>query len=296
MSEAHFATTPPKIRARQITDADVEEVVELLSRGFIAQRSRKFWQHVLRRLASRTVPAKYPRYGYILESDGKAVGVFLQIFSTVWLDGTAQTRCNVSSVYVDPAFRMYAPLFELQTFKHNDVTVLDVSPGRNRYAVVEARGYTRYSNGVFIAIPALSGLPNAPLTGCVDAQARPDVPFEEHERDLLLEHAEFGCISLWCVTSERAYPFIFSPQVLKGFLPCAQLVYCRDIGDFARFAQPIGLFLARRLQFLVMIDANGPVPALFGKYFPGKMPRYFRGPNQPRLGDLAYTEIALFGT
>jgi hypothetical protein len=196
MGEAQSATAPLKIRARQITDVDVVEVVDLLSRGFIAQRPREFWQHVLRRLASRTVPAEYPRYGYILESDGKAVGVFLQIFSTVWLDGTAKTRCNVSSVYVDPAFRMYAPLFELQTFKYDDVTVLDVSPGLNRYAVVEARGYTRYSNGVFIAIPALSGLPDASLVSCLDAQARPDVPFDEHERDLLLEHADFGCISL----------------------------------------------------------------------------------------------------
>jgi hypothetical protein len=292
MGEA--ATTPPKIRTRQITDADIEEVVDLLSRGFIAQRPRKFWQHVLRRLASRSVPAKYPRYGYILESDGKAVGVFLQIFSTVWLDGRARTRCNVSSVYVDPAFRMYAPLFELQTFKYNNVTVLDVTPGRNRYAVVEARGYTRYSNGIFIAVPALSRSPDATAVRFLDAQARPDVPFDDHERDLLIEHTEFGCISTWCVTPDRAYPFIFSPQVLKGFLRCAQLVYCRDIEDFARFARPISLFLARRRQIFVMIDANGPIHGLFGKYFPGKMPRYFRGPDQPRLGDLAYTEMALF--
>jgi len=25
------------------------------------------------------------------------------------------------------------------------------------------------------------------------------------------------------------------------------------------------------------------------------MPRYFRGPQRPRLGDLAYTEIAMLG-
>jgi len=25
------------------------------------------------------------------------------------------------------------------------------------------------------------------------------------------------------------------------------------------------------------------------------MPRFFRGPNRPRLGDLAYTEVAMFG-
>jgi hypothetical protein len=295
MGDAHFATTRPRIRARQITDADVEEVVNLLSRGFSAQRSRQYWQQVLKRLANRTVPGKYPRYGYILESDEKAVGVFLQIFSTVWSDGTATTRCNVSSAYVDPPFRIYSPLFEMQTFKYDNVTVLDVTPGPNRHAVVQARGYTRYSNGVFIAVPSLSKSPNAMKVRFLEAHARPDMPFEEHERDLLLEHADFGCLSLWCVTPERAYPFVFRPRVLKGFLRCTQLVYCRDVDDFVRFARPIGLFLARHLQIFVMIDANGPIHGLYGKYFPGKMPRYFRGSDQPRLGDLAYTEIALFG-
>jgi hypothetical protein len=289
------AASPRRIRARQITEADAAAVLGLLGRGFSAQRSCKFWQHVLQGLAGRTVPAKYPRYGYLLESDRRPVGVFLQIFSTVWSDGTPKIRCNVSSVYVDPAFTMYASFFELQTLKYKNVTLLDVTPGPNRYAVVEARGYTRYGNGIFVAVPTLSRQPAATPVRVLKAPARPDVPFDEHERDLLLDHVDFGCTSLWCVTPERAYPFVFRPCVLKGALRAAQLVYCRDIDDVARFAWPIGLFLARRLQLLVMIDANAPIRGLPGKYFPGKMPRYFRGPDQPRLGDLAYTEIALFG-
>jgi hypothetical protein len=289
------AASSPRIKARQITEADAAAVSDLLGRGFGEQRSRKFWHFVLRRLAERTVPAKYPRYGYLLESDRRPVGVFLQIFSTVWSGGTPKTRCNVSSVYVDPAFRMYAPFLELQTFRCKNVTVLDVTPGPKRYAVVEARGYTRYSNGIFVALPALSGPRGVAPVRVLKAPARPDVPFDEHDHALLLDHADFGCTSFWCVTPEKAHPFVFRPCVLKGVLPAAHLVYCRDIDDFARFARPIGLFLARRLQFLVMIDANAPLDGLPGKFFPGKMPRYFRGPDQPRLGDLAYTEIALFG-
>jgi hypothetical protein len=34
---------------------------------------------------------------------------------------------------------------------------------------------------------------------------------------------------------------------------------------------------------------------MVGKYLAGKMPKYFRGPDRPRLGDLSYTEAALFG-
>ena len=88
---------------------------------------------------------------------------------------------------------------------------------------------------------------------------------------------------------------MFRPRLVKGVIPCAQLVYCRDVDDFVRFARPIGRFLARRGQALVLIDANGPIPALIGRYFDAKMPKYFKGPDRPRLGDLAYTEAAMFG-
>jgi hypothetical protein len=295
MAAPNLAVTRPKIRSRLINDDDVAEVVKLLSRGFSAQRSHNFWEHVLKRLAERPVLEGYPRYGCLLESDGKPVGVFLQIFSRIWLDGEVKIRCNVSSLYVDPGFRIYAPIFELQIFKCKDVTVLDISPIPSRRAVMEARKYIRYSNGIFMATPVLRQSPSVVSVRLFEASAPPDVSVEAHEYEMLLEHAEFGCLSLWCVTSEGAHPFIFRPRVLKGFLRCVQLVYCREVDEFVRFAWPIGKFLASKLQFLVLIDANGPISGLAGKYFPGKMPRYYRGPDKPRLGDLAYTEVALFG-
>jgi hypothetical protein len=37
------------------------------------------------------------------------------------------------------------------------------------------------------------------------------------------------------------------------------------------------------------------MPGLVGLYRGGSMPRYFKGPQKPRLGDLAYTEYAVLG-
>jgi len=112
---------------------------------------------------------------------------------------------------------------------------------------------------------------------------------------VLLEHAVHGCISLWCATRERAYPFVFRPRLVKIGVPCAQLIYCRDIGDFVRFAGPIGRFLARRGRPFVIVDANGPIPGLVGWFSRDSMPKYYKGPQRPRLGDLAYTEYAVLG-
>jgi hypothetical protein len=45
----------------------------------------------------------------------------------------------------------------------------------------------------------------------------------------------------------------------------------------------------------VLIDSNGPISGLVGKYLKDYMPKYFKGRVSPRLGDLAYTEVAMFG-
>lgn len=295
MSETAPPPVRPRVRARRIEDSDLPGVVDLLTRGFGARRPRQFWDRTMGLLASRTAPANMPRYGCVLEHDGTLVGAILQIFSTIHAKDSCITRCNVSSWYVEPQARLYAPLLVAQALRHDNVTYMNISAAPHTRAIAEAQGYTRYSNGVFVAVPALSRSPAGPPVRVVEVSADPGIAVDSHERDLLLEHAQFGCISLWCVTREGAIPFVFRPRRVKGIVNCAQLVYCRDLDDLVRFARPIGRYLAWRGRPLVIVDANGPIRGLTGKYFPDTMPKYFRGPDRPRLGDLAYTETAVFG-
>ena len=37
------------------------------------------------------------------------------------------------------------------------------------------------------------------------------------------------------------------------------------------------------------------MPGLVGIFRRGSKPKYFKGPQRPRLGDLAYTEYAIMG-
>jgi len=284
-----------KVRCRQISVSDASGIAELLTRGFGGRHPRRFWENVLERLGTRDAPAELPRYGYLLECNGVTVGVILQIFSTIRIGGIASTRCNVSSWYVDPDFRSYAALLVSQALKHKNVTYLNISAAPNTRRIADAHGYTRYSDGIFVAIPALSRRPTAKDARIIDGISRPDRLFDPHEHDLLKEHARCGCLSLWCETAEGAYPFVFRPRLVKGLVPCAQLIYCQEFEDFTRMARPIGRYLALRGRPLVIVDANGPIQGLVGKYFDNVMPKYFRGAQRPRLGDLAYTETALFG-
>jgi hypothetical protein len=291
MVNAGKAATAAKIRCRPIADGDLDALVDLLERGFGRRRTRAFWQRALACLRGRRVPPDMPRYGYLLENDGAPVGVILLIFATT--PGSDALRANVSSWYVEPAFRSYAPLLVSQALKLKHVTYLNISPARHTWPILEAQGYRRYANGIVVAWPAVQR--SRERVRLLPADAEPDAPCPSFARELLHEHAAVGCISLWCATGERALPFVFRPRLVKGVIPCAQLVYCEDVAGLVRFAAPIGRYLAARGRPFVLVDANGPIPGLAGRYFADTQPRYFRGPAEPRLGDLAYTEAALFG-
>ena len=94
----------PAIRCRQIGEADIAAVASLLRRGF-PNRTRQFWFNALLRLARREPPPGFPQYGYLLESGDVAVGAILMICSTMRDGERLATRCNLSSWYVDPAYR-----------------------------------------------------------------------------------------------------------------------------------------------------------------------------------------------
>src|SRR5579884_2453482 len=109
----------PAIRCRQIAAADVPAIVALLTRGF-PSRGRAFWESALGQLAKRRPPPGLPQYGYLLESGGAPVGAILLICSTMRGDGDGALvpHCNLSSWYVEPAFRFYAPLLVSRALAH----------------------------------------------------------------------------------------------------------------------------------------------------------------------------------
>jgi len=218
------------------------------------------------------------------------------ICSTMRAGDSLVPRCNLSSWYVEPAFRAYAPMLISHALRHKEVTYMNVSAAPHTWPIIEAQGFSRYSEGIFVSLPALSRMSGGERVEVLGAKAPPPtVAVDAFEREILLQHAAHGCISLWCVSGGRVFPFVFRPRLVKGFIPCAQLIYCRDIADFVRFAGPIGRYLARRGRAVVIVDANGPLPGLLGIFRSGSKPKYFKGPQRPRLGDLAYTEYAIMG-
>jgi hypothetical protein len=84
-----MVASPSQVRCRQIRQADLEAVADLLARGFPA-RPRKYWTRALARLAARRAPDGCPQFGYLLEADGVPAGVLLLIFTET--AGTSSRR------------------------------------------------------------------------------------------------------------------------------------------------------------------------------------------------------------
>lgn len=286
-----------QIRCREISEADIGAVAELLAQGF--GRSLEYWLQGLHRQAVRDVPQGYPRFGYMLDSGGVPVGALLLLYGLKSEGNETTVYCNLSSWYVEPAFRNYAPLLTKVAQKNKEVTYVNISAATWTWPIIETQGFRSYCNGLFFSIPALSYGGSrisvetvSPDTHAIDGLSAADV-------ELLSRHARYGCLSLVCRTAGgNALPFILQRlRIRKGWIsvPAMQLIYCRDIAEFVRCAGPIGRRLLSDGRISVVLDANGRVPGLLGLYAELRGRKYFKGPHRPRLADLTDTELVLYG-
>ncbi len=286
-----------QIRCREISEPDIEAVAELLARGF--GRPLDYWLQGLRRQAVREAPQGYPRFGYMLDSGGVPVGALLLLYGLRTEGGETTIYCNLSSWYVEPSFRNYAPLLTKIAQKNKEVTYINISAATWTWPIIEMQGFRSYCSGLFFSIPALSlGGPRITIEAVSGDMPAID-GLSSVEVELLSRHARYGCLSLVCRTTDGdALPFILQPlRIRKGWIaaPAMQLIYCRDIAEYIRCAGPIGRRLLSHGKISVVLDANGRVPGLVGLYTELRGRKYFKGPHRPRLADLTDTELVLYG-
>ncbi len=290
------------IRCRQIDCADLHGVAALLSRGF-PDRDPSYWHRGFARHRDRSPPDGYPRYGFLLEADGRFVGVLLTLHSLVHEAGQDGVRCNLSSWYVEPEFRAYGPLLDKMATRGAGVTYLNITPAPTTWPMLEARHFRRYCPGQVVALPALGRV----RTGLRVRDARRDEALRSlsaEDRAIARAHLDYGCIGFVCDDGTGARPLLFQRRTIGRVpgldrsipVPAVQLVYARSLDDVALFAGPVGrrLLLTYGVPVLV-VDAEGPLPGLPGRFFAGRAPKYQRGAMPVRLGDLAFTELVLFG-
>ena len=287
-----------KIQCREMVESDIEAIADLLTRGFPG-RTRGYWMRGLRRQSERPVPPGHPRYGYLLENNNAPVGVLLLLYTSRIDAGQSTIRCNLSSWYVEPEFRVYATLLTSTAQKNKQVTYTNISPAVPTWPIIEAQGYKIYCSGLYFSVPLLSRREPGVTIETITPDIRSIRDLPQADLELLTSHVRYGCLGFVCHTGDGPLPFVMAPKRMRAGripLPALQLIYCRDIADFIRCAGAIGRFLVRQGKPVVVLDANGPVPGLAGIYTETRGRKYFKGPHPPGLTDLTETELVLYGS
>jgi hypothetical protein len=265
-----------RVSCRPIAESDLDDIADLLTRGFPHSRHGT-WTRGFARWKNLPAIEDVPRYGYMLEGGFGPVGVVLLISSK----RGNQIVSNLSNWYVEPQWRAHSILLLSLATKVKYVTYLNACPAPDTRCALQAQGFAPYNFGrsILFALPG---------RGAVSDLIPDDLP----EAQLLRDHRAMGCISLTVEKDGIVSPFVFQPHRLDR-VPVMDVMFCRGAEDLRRCAPALARhFLPQgRLGFLI----DGDIEAALSHYVEGKEPRYFKGPYRPILGDLAYTEKALFG-
>src|SRR5262249_59202374 len=180
--------TASNVRMREIATGDFAAIAKLLASGF-TRSTPQDWMDIFDKLSRHPTPVTLPKYGYLIVSDDAVVGVILVISSVGKTYGAMSLRSNVSSWYVLPPFRGYAPLLLSRLLKNPDVTYVNVSPAPHTLPILAAQGFVPLFSGKFF-VPinpfARSGNAKVQLIKPDDSE----IPgHDQFERDLLLAHA-----------------------------------------------------------------------------------------------------------
>lgn len=266
-----------RVRCRAIAESDLPGLAAVLTRGFPAS-DLAYWTEGFARWRHVPEVEGVPRYGYVLDDGTRPVGVLLLISSR----RDEQIISNLSSWYVEPAWRTHSTLLVSLATKLKHVTYLNASPAPHTWKTLTAQGFTQYNAGRSIVF----ALPGRGTVSDIIPDHLPEAP-------LLRDHRAMGQT---VVTVERdgvISPFVLKPRRLdRPPVPVLDVMFTRGPDDFRRCAPALARhFLPRgRLTFLIDGRQTG-----LSHYVEGKEPRYFKGPCRPILGDLAYTEKVIFG-
>jgi hypothetical protein len=276
-----FAPVPPaiqRVRCRPIVEADLDRLADLLARGFPRSR-RNYWTAGFARWQSLQVVEGVPRYGYVLEGEIGLVGVILLISS----QRGARIISNLSSWYVDPLWRANSAMLISVATKLRHVIYLNASPAPHTWRTLQMQGFKPYNFG-------RSAVFAWPGKGHVSQ----DIPEDLAEARLLSDHRAMGALSLTVEVGGIVSPFVFKPRRLdRPPVKVMDLIFCRDIADFGRCLPALAKHFLKQGVLGFLID--GRIDGIRSHYVEGKEPRYYKGPQAPALGDLAYTEKTVFG-
>jgi hypothetical protein len=281
---------------RPIDRATMPEALSLLFHGFPRQ-ALSFWEAgfaEIQRLHAHFDHGDAP-LGYLMSAGDRDVGVLLTCRSLRQRsDGTQYPVVNLSSWYVDPKFRLLAPMMLRSVLAESGSLYTDLSPSHEVARLNPHFGFKLWNDGMMIAailpwaaMPTRSGVDVFPF----DSNQGPIL--QPQDRELLAWHAAKGCIAMVLCEDGRSQPLLFRMIRRKG-MPFAHLIYAESRIAVTRNLAPIMRCLLARGIFLLCVDAIKSDCPLGMHYRPTRK-SFWKGEMQRDRIDYAYSELVLLG-
>jgi hypothetical protein len=274
---------------REITEDDLDATRNLLVEGF-PLRSRGDWGKGLAHLGSLPPVEGFPRYGYLVDADEEPQGVLLTITTDHGADGV---RTHMGGWYVRERCRHSALLLLREVLELQDTTFVNPAPADHIVRVLELFGFEPYTAGLAV-FDLRTAMRRRSSRGVVERLGAGDLAdLSESERRIAEDHLRMGCGVLRLETDGRAGLLIHRRKWIKRSLPCSQVIYA-DPHLVLQLAKPVMRALASHGSLLTVFDVDTGIEPAVGRVFRRGI-RYFKGAKAPAVGDLAYSEFAVFG-
>ncbi|HVL73043.1 MAG TPA: hypothetical protein VM434_14325 [Beijerinckiaceae bacterium] len=269
-----------------IGPADLERALAVLARGF-PEIARERWARGLSWLAGARGIEGLP-LGRVLRAEGVDVGVILTLGSRRADDAGV---VNLSSWFVDPAFRVSAPLMLRRATAARDLTYTSLTPLPGVERMLTALGFERASAGRVILPVALAAL--RPSRARMRSLARVRDALPEELRRSLDDHAAVGSLCAALEDEDGLHPLVFFPRRRAG-LRTALLAYAEDGGRVLRHRGAVARHLLRHGVLALTVDHPGEEgPSELVPLGPPR--RYVKGPRPTAGIDYLYSELPAFG-
>lgn len=276
------------LRIVPIDNGNRVAAVALLTKGF-PEKSEAFWSRGLSFVSAHHARLNFGEIGQLLMKGDDAVGVLLTIKSR--LPDEDRMVVNLSSWYVEPSSRWFAPRMLQMASSSQEETFTDLTPSPEACKLNERLGFSTVTDYTLFypLLPKALGPARARLRPLADV---PQGALPAAMRDMLEDHARFGCMVAVMEADGRHHPLVFLKTMTKR-LPTARLIYCEDRQLAQRHISAIARHLLRKGRLAMTMAASDEERDAGGFAVLKSAPMQVKGVWNPRFINETYSELVL---
>jgi len=276
------------LRIVPIDNGNRVAAVALLTKGF-PEKSEAFWSRGLSFVNAHHARLNFGEIGQLLMKGDDAVGVLLTIKSR--LPDEDRMVVNLSSWYVEPSSRWFAPRMLQMASSSQEETFTDLTPSPEACKLNERLGFSTVTDYTLFypLLPKALGPARARLRPLADV---PPGALPAAMRDMLEDHARFGCMVAVMEADGRHHPLVFLKTMTKR-LPTARLIYCEDRQLAQRHISAIARHLLRKGRLAMTMAASDEERDAGGFAVLKSAPMQVKGVWNPRFINETYSELVL---